>query len=74
MTHTMSGLHVESLILYVLWITVFPVDKQLEPVSQSKTGLFSPESTGILGAGEFTKYFNQKLENNDIIFSGFIAC
>ena len=24
-----------SLILHVLWITIFPVDKQLEPVSQS---------------------------------------
>ena len=26
---------VVSLILHVLWITIFPVDKQLEPVSQS---------------------------------------
>ena len=55
-------------------LTIYPVENNWDQVSQGYTGLFSPESARIWGAGaQLRIFFGQKLENNDILSSGFIT-
>ena len=63
-----------SLILYVLWITISPVDKKLGQFLRVNLGCFHQKTQEFWGLVQLRNILAEKLENNDVIFSGFIAC
>ena len=66
-----------SLILHVLWITISPVDNNWSQFPRVKPGcffFFHQKAQEFGGLAQLRNILAEKLENNDVIFSGFIAC